>query len=88
MTDKLALTHTESDAPIRAVEIIEGWIAQQGPCYPQLQLHDMYARISATALRYDLDEIPPMDEIDARWGAAHARWGRRRESICGAYPSV
>jgi len=79
---KLALAHTEPDAPIRAVEIIEGWTAQQGPCYPQLQLHDAYAKISRTALRYGYDEIPSPEEIDTDWRAAHARWCRRRGIVC------
>ena len=28
----LALAHTKSDAPLRAIRIIEGWLGQRGPC--------------------------------------------------------
>jgi hypothetical protein len=78
LDNKLSLLHTQPDAPLQAVAVIRGWIIQQGPCVPQLHLHDVYARISSLAIAYAFDELPSFEEVKALWSVAHALWCRRR----------
>ena len=34
LDEQLALAHTRTESPLRAVMVIEGWLGAKGPCYP------------------------------------------------------
>jgi hypothetical protein len=70
----LAAMHDGPDAPTRAIETIEGWIAQQGPCYRSEDVDGVVARIDRTARQYAFEETPDRGRIRALWGAAYLRY--------------
>jgi hypothetical protein len=80
----LAGLHDGPDAPIRAVETIEGWIAQQGPCYRHEDVDEVYARIGRLAGRYAFEEVPDRGRVRSLWGAAHDRYGDVRRTVSDA----
>jgi len=75
---KLSLAHLKADAPLRAIETVQGWVEQQGPCLPQVHLPTAYARIRATALGLGFDELPSLKEVRTIWQDAYALWCSRR----------
>jgi hypothetical protein len=78
LTDHLAVAHTRPNPPLRAVEVIAGWVEQLGPCYPWTDPREAYARVAATARELAFDEIPTREEFLGRWRTAHRRWERMR----------
>jgi hypothetical protein len=79
----LARLHQEPDAPIRALETIEGWILQQGPCFPNEDVQEVYARIDRLARRYAFEELPNQERVLSLWIEAHDRWGQTRREVTG-----
>jgi hypothetical protein len=74
LTQHLESTHTKPDAPIRAIETIEGWIAQHGPCRRQLGLEDFHARIKILANELAFEEIPSLERIERLLDKACTTW--------------
>jgi hypothetical protein len=64
--------------PVRAWEVIKGWIDYLGPCYPQETLITTHARVHSFLRDLGLEEAPSRKELNAWWSAAHARWQRLR----------
>ena len=75
----LEQAHTKPGAPLRARQILEGWLDQLGPCYPHEDRNQVYQRIIQTAEMLAFDEMPELEEIQGRWRAAYAQWRR----LCG-----
>ena len=50
--ENLAELHDSPDAPVHAIETIEGWIDQAGPCYPHHDVDEVVARIRVIAGTY------------------------------------
>jgi hypothetical protein len=80
LDEALRVLHEEPDAPIRAIETIEAWTAQQGPCFPQ-DLNEMYARMVRLARRYGFEELPDRERVHSLWEDAHERWRRIRDEM-------
>jgi hypothetical protein len=78
LDEALAAVHEGPDAPIRAVETIDGWVDQAGPCYAAGDVREVYARIGRTARAHAYEEIPGRYEIRDRWKRAYERWGKLR----------
>ncbi len=78
LEDALAKSHDKPDAPIRALETIEGWIDQAGPCYPNHDVSETRERIEQIARSHAFEEVPTCDELRTGWADAHARWERTR----------
>jgi hypothetical protein len=74
LSQSLELCHTKHGSPLRAREIILGWISQLGPCYLSTDLNQAYARISELANTLAFDEIPSKEGIRRHWHQAHTRW--------------
>jgi ribonuclease HI len=70
------LAHEKPDSPLRAIEVISGWIDQLGPCYAHVNRSRECARIVKLAAEYGFDEIPSRAALRFRWLQAHLRWKR------------
>jgi hypothetical protein len=81
LEEALGLLHEEPDAPIRAIETIEAWIAQQGPCYPNEDLHEVYTRIERVARLNAFEELPPRERVHDLWTQARERWEQIRVNL-------
>src|SRR5262249_35040288 len=74
LDEALMLAHTKPAAPTRALETIEGWAEQLGPCRPHLDLADFYSRIASVAYRYAFLEIPSRMSVEDRILRGYHRW--------------
>jgi hypothetical protein len=83
LDEALAALHEGPDGPIRAVETIDGWVDQAGPCYAVGDVREVYARIGRMARAHAFEEIPGRYEIRDRWKRAYERWGRLRAGETG-----
>lgn len=72
----LELAHEKPDSPLRAIDAINGWIDQLGPCYAHVNLSRECARMQKPAAEYGFDEIPSRAALRFRWLQAHLRWKR------------
>jgi retron-type reverse transcriptase/ribonuclease HI len=72
----LELAHEKPDSPLRAIDVINGWIDQLGPCYSRVNLSRECARMQKLAAEYGFDEIPSRSALRFRWLQAHLRWKR------------
>jgi hypothetical protein len=81
LQEALGVLHEEPDAPIRAIETIEAWIAQQGPCYSSEDLHEVYARIERVARLAAFEELPSRERVHDLWTQARERWEQIRVSV-------
>ncbi len=79
----LKACHKKPLAPIRAIETIEGWIGQLGPCRPHLDTHGTHARIADLAAEFSFEEIPDAERTTAILDDAHDRWTSIRERTHG-----
>lgn len=70
----LELAHEKPDSPLRAIDSINGWIDQLGPCYAHVNRSRECARIEKLAAEYGFDEIPSRSALRFRWLQAHLRW--------------
>jgi hypothetical protein len=77
----LEATHRHADFPIRGVETIRGWIAQQGPCFRSSDFSATYARIAEQALTYGHEEIPLQDDLYEEWKRAQARYIQVQQAL-------
>jgi hypothetical protein len=77
----LALAHTKSDAPLRAIRTIKQWLGQRGPSFLCSDRKEVCQRISKLAAAQAFDEIPQPKELEKLWQTAYARWCRLCESV-------
>jgi len=70
----LELAHEKPDSPLRAIDAINGWIDQLGPCYVHVNRSRECSRIQKLAAEYGFDEIPSRSALRFRWLQAHLRW--------------
>jgi hypothetical protein len=78
LRDELELAHTKPDSPIRAIETIEGWVGQMGPCRPFLDITAFVARIATSASELAF-EFPSPERIVDLLDDAYGRWERNRK---------
>ncbi|MGO9601416.1 MAG: hypothetical protein ACLP7Q_25830, partial [Isosphaeraceae bacterium] len=79
LRDGLEQAHTKPDSPIRAIETIEGWVGQMGPCRPYLDIPAFFARIATLATGLAIDELPSLERIVELLDDAHGRWDHIRK---------
>ena len=80
----LALAHTKSDSPVRAVRAIEGWLDGRGPCHPWSDREEVCRRIIEIASGHGFEDVPPAAELLGRWQRAFARWCKLRKGVRAA----
>jgi retron-type reverse transcriptase len=77
----LELTHTKPDSPLRAVEVVMGWVDQLGPCYSWSIPHEVHARVVSFMRELAFDELYfTEEELLLRWKKAWKRWMQIRSS--------
>jgi hypothetical protein len=81
LTEALMLAHTKPVAPVRAIEVIEGWTEQLGPCRPHLDLTDFYARIASVAHGHAFDEIPSRESLEDCLFYGYRQWASLRRRV-------
>jgi hypothetical protein len=77
----LAVAHAKSDSPVRAVQSIERWLDQRGPCYPWSEREQACQRIIESAHEQGFEEVPSAQELIGRWPLAYARWCKLRAGL-------
>ena len=76
---RLQECHTKPDPPLRAVEVLRGWVGQLGPAYPSSDHRQAYARVTRIAVTHGFEELPVYEEFMKWWEDAHGKWERRRK---------
>jgi group II intron reverse transcriptase/maturase len=74
LRDRLIEAHACPDSPLRAQQVIEGWIGYLGPCYDPTRVSRLYARVRSLAQSLAFEELPPQAEFRDHWQRAYARW--------------
>lgn len=76
--DKLRLglveCHLRPLSPVRAVQTIRGWLAQQGPSSEFENHGTVFRRLADLAGSLAFDEIPCEQDLTGQWHAAFERW--------------
>lgn len=85
---ELTLAHEHPNAPLRAADIINGWVDQLGPCYEFERRTDVLARITTMAGSLGFDEIPSRKALRERWRRADQGWQELRAQADAPGPSV
>jgi len=84
---RFAKAHLLPASPIRAVQIIRGWLGFMGPCYLFENRDAVLSRVHEIALEFAFDELPPKTELMQIWSAAYARWVRLARRQVDLLPS-
>jgi RNA-directed DNA polymerase len=84
---QLAKAHLLPASPIRATQIIRGWLTYLGPCLAHEDRPAVLARLRKTASVFAFDEIPDHRQLGGIWSAAHARWSRLSAAEAAKLPS-
>lgn len=72
--EKMQRAHEAPSSPLRAVQIVRGWIEQLGPCFPHEDNAQTVNRILETGRQVAFDELPDANELMDHWRASYARW--------------
>ena len=72
----LEKAHSDDLAALRANQIVAGWLAEMGPCFPFENQDTVLTRLRDMADVLAFDELPADYELISGWSAAHARWQR------------
>ncbi len=76
---KFNVANTKSNSPLRAIETVEGWLAQKGPCYDWVNRDEAVRRIGQIASDQGFEELPPIAELLEQWLDANKRWNELRQ---------
>jgi hypothetical protein len=79
LRDSLEQGHAKPDSPIRAIETIEGWVGQMGPCRPFLDILTFFAEIATLASGLAFDEFPSLERVVELLDDAYGRWDHIRK---------
>jgi ribonuclease HI len=88
LAELLERAHTRPAGPLRAAEIVSGWMDQQGPCLPHEEGDQVIARVDSVAREMAFDELPDAEELLTRWRRAHARWNALVAATGAAYAAA
>jgi hypothetical protein len=69
-----AKTHLQPASPLRAIEVVLGWIAQLGPCYQFEDPKAVFTHIRAVAAAQAFDELPSDEILSEQWRSAETDW--------------
>jgi len=74
LQQNLFAAHYKPASPIRAIQIIEGWLNYFGPCYDFEDHRDVLGRLKEEAAKQGFDELPSRCSLNEFWQRAYARW--------------
>jgi ribonuclease HI/retron-type reverse transcriptase len=80
LEQNLALDHTKPNAPVRAIQTLQGWIDQAGPTYNSTDAEATVVRARESAHHYGFVETPSVSQLTRRYGIGHARWEHTRRT--------
>ncbi len=72
----LEMAHEKPDSPLRAIDAINGWIDQLGPCYAHVNRSRECSRIQTLAAECGFDETPSRSAMRFHWLQAHMQWNK------------
>jgi retron-type reverse transcriptase len=85
LTENLDQAHDSPNAPVRAVQCIQGWVNDKAPCFKFINPDEAWDRIAEIARALTYDEIPARQTVKDWWQRAHARWCRLRKQVRQSY---
>ena len=71
---RLSKAHLLPGSPLRAVQIINGWLDQLGPTLHFEDQTAVLSQIRATTRRFAFGELPSDAQLLERWQTVHDRW--------------
>jgi hypothetical protein len=77
----LALAHTKSDAPVRAIHTLKQWLNPRGPCYTSSDRDRVCLRMIELARAQAFEEVPSPQQLRQHWQRAYARWRKLRRAV-------
>jgi hypothetical protein len=75
------MCHEKPSASRRAVQVIRGWIAAQGPSYPFTDPDRAFDLLKSIAGKLTFDEVPSRERVKKLWQVAYARWCRLQKDL-------
>ena len=77
---RLELAHLGPCPPVRAAQIVRGWLVQMGPCYPNVNAKATIRRMVKVASELGFDELDSKRSLLQQWQLAYGRWIRVQRS--------
>ena len=75
---ELARCHQFPMAPVRAIQLVRGWFAQQGPVWESEDRQGVVATVRQLACEAGFDELPEDGALLCLWSAGYERWESHR----------
>lgn len=86
LTRRLAQAHLLPHAPLRAIQIVRGWLNYLGPCHAFENRKDVIGRIREIAADLAFEEMPPDRQLLRWWHSAQIRWQRALDHATAVLP--
>lgn len=80
LAERLLQAHDKPASPLRATQIVEGWIEQLGPCFLHEARDQVVFRIAEIGRQAAFDELPDAEYLAERWREAYSRWRKIRQA--------
>lgn len=80
LAEGLKLAHYKPAPPLRAIQIVKGWLGQLGPCFPHKDRDQVITRIIGMARQWSFYELPSEETLAETWRESHSRWQILRQS--------
>lgn len=74
LAEHLELVHEQPGAPLRADQVLRGWIGQLGPTHRWQDRRQVLKRVVGLARTWGFDELPGLRWMQCCWQQAHARF--------------
>ena len=78
---QLVRAHGHPRPAARAVQILEGWVGQLGPCRPHEDADAVCRRALTAMARCGFREAPSAGRLQQLWAASAGRWDQTRQSL-------
>jgi Reverse transcriptase (RNA-dependent DNA polymerase) len=78
--------HEAGDAPLKARQVVQGWLEGIAPCFPNRGRRTVIDRISTIAVDRAFDELPAAHHLLGHWKAKFQRWNGRRSAVGEVIP--
>ncbi len=70
----LLAAHSEPDSPLRASQVIDGFVSYAGPCWPYINRQQVLGRVRDVARELAFEEAVDIRKLEDRWKLAYDRW--------------
>jgi len=79
LADRLADTQRKPQAPVRAIQCLQGWIRQAGPAFQAGNRKDTASKALSLARHHGFEELPTSRELMGQWEQAYTGWCAQRD---------